>query len=165
MYSATSQEWPEGTAWAARPSPRPADPLHGLDTQDGHHDVRPPGSPSTQRARRLAISRIDEPEAIPREISSRSVRVRASSPRRRAPEQSHRDAPTDSEWTYAACQRPAQSCATTLTLSSAATHQPAAPRKVPRISLASLTPPRKEDLYQVVLHRPIECTRITGDVK
>src|SRR5580693_6724245 len=36
------------------------------------------------RSRCLAISRIDEPEAIPREMSSRSVRVRASRERRRA---------------------------------------------------------------------------------
>jgi hypothetical protein len=60
---------------------------------------------------------------------------------------------------------PAQSCATTLPLSSAATHQSAAPRKVPRISLASLTPPRREDLYQMVLHRPVESTRQTGQVQ
>jgi hypothetical protein len=36
------------------------------------------------RSRRLAISRMDEPEAIPREMSSRSARVRASRERRRA---------------------------------------------------------------------------------
>src|SRR5215475_5490990 len=36
------------------------------------------------RSRRLAISRIDEPEAIPREISSRSASVSASRERRRA---------------------------------------------------------------------------------
>jgi hypothetical protein len=36
------------------------------------------------RSRRLAISRIDEPGAIPREISSRSARVNASRERRRA---------------------------------------------------------------------------------
>src|SRR5258708_1055989 len=48
--SAASHRWPEGTAWAARPSPRLADPPHSLDTQDGRRDVPPPGSPSTPRA-------------------------------------------------------------------------------------------------------------------
>jgi hypothetical protein len=47
------------------------------------------------RSRRLAISRIDEPEAIPREMSSRSASVSASRERRRAaggmpPRQQHR---------------------------------------------------------------------------
>src|SRR6266849_1259004 len=36
------------------------------------------------RSKRLAISRIDEPEAIPREMSSRSARVRARRERQRA---------------------------------------------------------------------------------
>jgi hypothetical protein len=38
--------WKEGSAWAARPTPRLRRPLDWLDTQDGHHAVRPPGSRS-----------------------------------------------------------------------------------------------------------------------
>src|ERR1700724_3165561 len=50
---------------------------------------RPPGRATSRltvdetRSRRLAISRIDEPEASPREISSRSRSVSARSERRR----------------------------------------------------------------------------------
>src|SRR5208282_5283488 len=81
------------------------------------------------RSRPLAISRIDEPEASPREMSSRSTAVSTGSERR-----------------YAACQRRARWYATTLPLSSGATRQSVAPQKAPRISLASYTPPRNEDL-------------------
>jgi hypothetical protein len=48
--SATAQGWPEGTAWAARPTARLGNQLHELHMQNGRHDVRPPGSPSTQLA-------------------------------------------------------------------------------------------------------------------
>src|ERR1700732_2862745 len=44
--SATSGGWKEGSVWAARPTARLRRPLDWLDTQDGHHDVRPPGSRS-----------------------------------------------------------------------------------------------------------------------
>src|SRR6266705_3622123 len=46
--SATSHGSQLGTAWAAKPIPRPGNRLPWLDTQDGLHDVRPPGSLSTQ---------------------------------------------------------------------------------------------------------------------
>src|SRR2546428_11904891 len=54
--SAASRGWPEGTAWAARPTPRPADPLHSLHTAVAHHGAPPPGSPSTPPARDLWLS-------------------------------------------------------------------------------------------------------------
>ena len=44
--SATSGGSKEGSAWAARPTARLGRPLDWLDRQDGHHDVRPPGSRS-----------------------------------------------------------------------------------------------------------------------
>jgi hypothetical protein len=44
--SVTSRGWKEGSAWAARPTARLRRPLDWLDTQDGHHAVRPPGSRS-----------------------------------------------------------------------------------------------------------------------
>src|SRR5437588_12714215 len=53
--SATSRGWKEGSAWAARPTARLRCPLDWLDTQDGHHAVRPPGSRSISFA--LNISR------------------------------------------------------------------------------------------------------------
>src|SRR5580704_6449989 len=48
--SAASHGWLEGTAWAARLSPRLDDPLLGLDTPGGLHSVPPLDSPSKQRA-------------------------------------------------------------------------------------------------------------------
>ena len=69
----------------ARPKPKLVDLRHGRDRQDGHHGERPPGSRwRPHDPVRRAISRIDEPEAIPREMSSRSARVSASRERRRA---------------------------------------------------------------------------------
>src|SRR5882724_8781688 len=44
--SATSHGWKEGTAWAAKPTPRLRRRLRWLDTQNGHHDARLPGSRS-----------------------------------------------------------------------------------------------------------------------
>src|ERR1700733_8451370 len=57
------------------------------------------------------------------------------------PEQSHRAAIKNHEWSYAAWQRRAQSYATTLPPSSGATPRSAAPQRAPRISLESYTPP------------------------
>ena len=62
-----------------------SDQHHERDTQDDHRG-RTISRLTVETARfiRLAVSRIDEPEAIPREISSRSARVRARRDRRRA---------------------------------------------------------------------------------
>ncbi len=62
------------------------------------------------RSRRLAISRIDEPQASARGAS-------AAGP----PEQTHRDATPDNEWTNAPCRRRARSYATNLPPSNGAT--------------------------------------------
>ena len=69
----------------ATPSSRLADPHHGRDRQVGHHGARLPGS----RWRPLdpglcAIAKIEEPQAIPREMSSRSATVSANRERRRS---------------------------------------------------------------------------------
>ena len=83
--SAASGRWQEGTAWVAEPTPRPDDRLHWLDTVDARRDAIPPRlTVDTGRCNPLAISRIDEPEAIPREMSSRSASVSVRAERRRA---------------------------------------------------------------------------------
>ena len=110
--------------------------------------------------RHLAISRIDEPETIPREISSRSRCVSARSERPGPPEQTHRDATPDNEWTNAPCRRRARSHATTVPPSNDATCRSSAPPKAQTVSLGSLTPPLKTALYQMVLHRPFEPARL-----
>ncbi len=46
--SATAHGSQEDTVWGAMPIPRLGNRRHWLDTQDGLHDVRPPGSLSTQ---------------------------------------------------------------------------------------------------------------------
>jgi len=54
------------------------------------------------RPRHRAISRIDEPEAIPREMSSRSARASASRERRRAIGGYHREGSNTARIEYAA---------------------------------------------------------------
>src|SRR6266436_6716965 len=68
--NADSQAW-LSAAWARYPGRPPWRVISRLTVE-------------AARSRPLAISRIDEPEAIPRETSSRSARVRASWERRRA---------------------------------------------------------------------------------
>src|ERR1700733_4372102 len=113
---------------------------------------------------RLAISRIDESEAIPREISSRSARVRARGDRRRA---AGRIPPcgnkTDRmQLCYLPKARPI-SCSDC----------PAFQRfQTSRFSIAESpnlfpglmpTPPfQKTDLHQMVLHRLIESAALPG---
>jgi hypothetical protein len=66
------------------PTPRLRNQLCSPDTQNGHHAVRPPDSPSTQLGSGVWQSHdIDEPQAMPQEISSRSVRVSTCDERRR----------------------------------------------------------------------------------
>jgi hypothetical protein len=82
--SAVAHGWQEDTPSVAERTPRPDDRLHWLDRVDGRHDAPPPGSRSTQAvATPLAISRIDKPAAIPREMSSRSDSVSVRGERRR----------------------------------------------------------------------------------
>src|SRR5580704_10426457 len=90
----------------------------------------------TARSKHLAISRIDEPEASPREISSRSRSVSARSARRRT-EQSHRDATPDNEWRNVLCQKRARSHAASALPSNDATPRVSAPPKTQTVSLVS----------------------------
>jgi hypothetical protein len=89
------------------------------------------------RSRSLAISRIDEPEAIPREMSSRSGGVSARSERRRTAGTTHREATPHSEWTNDSCRTHAQSHAATVPPSSGTTSRSDAPQKAQTVYLAS----------------------------
>lgn len=90
------------------------------------------------QALRLLDQTLQEvPEAIPRERSSRSARVRASRERRRAVGGSHREATTNREWNYVACHRYARSHATTARPSNGPRYQFSAWEKVSIVSLAS----------------------------
>ena len=74
-----SRGWQEDIAWVAEPNPKPDDLLHWLDRVDARHDAPPSRlTVDTGRSNPLAISRIDEPEAIPLEMSSRSASVSVS---------------------------------------------------------------------------------------
>jgi hypothetical protein len=74
----------EDTSSPAMRISRPAYPHRGLDKPNGHRGVSPLGSPLTPPDQGRWLSRIDEPEAIPREMSSRSAKVSARTERRRA---------------------------------------------------------------------------------
>ena len=89
------------------------------------------------RSRPLAISRIDEPEAIPREMSSRSASVSASSDRRRAAGTIHRVATSESEWTNAPYRMRVRSHATSVPPSNGTICRSSAPQKAPPDSLGS----------------------------
>src|ERR1700722_18107017 len=72
-------------------------------------------------------------------------------------EQCHREATALSECSYVPCQRPAQSHAASLLPSIASTHRSSQSQKAQIVSQAScLHHLSKADLYQMVLHRPIE---------
>src|SRR3984957_6949934 len=116
---------------------------------------------------RLAISRIDESEAIPREISSRSARGRARGDRRRA---AGRIPPRGNKTDRM------QPCSLPKARPISCSDCPAFQRfQTSRFSIAECpnlfpglmpTPPfPKTDLHQMVLHRPIECAADTGDVE
>jgi hypothetical protein len=91
---ATSDSWPTDTSSVATPRPMLVCIMSG-DRQAGHHGERSPGSPWRRLDRYVGRSHDDEPEAIPREMSSRSASVSARRERRRAmgripPRQQHR---------------------------------------------------------------------------
>ena len=65
----------KGKPWAAELTSRPADRPRRLGSADGRRAVPPPGSRRRSRRSSPAISRIDEPEAMPSEMSSRSANV------------------------------------------------------------------------------------------
>ena len=70
-------------------------------------------------------------------LIGRSNPERARSERRRPPEQTHRDATPDNEWTNAPCRRRARSYATTVPPSNGATRPSFAPPKAQTVSLGS----------------------------
>jgi len=104
-------------------------------------------------------------EAIPREISSRSVRVSTSRERRRA-----RGGMPPRGSNTARMQLCGLSNARPISCSVCPTFQLL---QTPRFSIAEIpnrihglmtTPPSRADLHQMVLHRPIECTSFTGSL-
>src|SRR6202795_1479320 len=99
----------------------------------------------TARSRCWAIVRSAAPEASPREISSRSGSVSARS--ERLPEQTHRNAPPDSESTNAPCRRRARSHAATVPPSTGPTARSSAPQKAQTVYLASCNTTFREQTY------------------
>ena len=79
------------------------------------------------RCKPRAISRIEEPEAIPREMSSRSASVSVRTERRRTAGTIPPAATTGTESSHGSCQWHDQSHATTLQPSNGARRQSAAP--------------------------------------
>src|ERR1700722_8629861 len=113
----------------------------------------------------LAISRIDESEAIPREISSRSARVRARGDRQRAagqipPRGNNIDrmqlCSLPKARPISCCDCPAFQRFQTSRFSIAES-----PNRFPGLMS---TPPPEKRFTSVVLHRPIECTTVIGQV-
>jgi len=114
------------------------------------------------RSRRLAISRIDEPEAIPREMSSRSASVSASRERRRAaggmpPGGNHTERMQLCGLSKA---RPIScgDCPAFHRLQTSRFSIAERPNRCPGLIQHHLY---TADLHQMVLHRPIECTAFT----
>src|SRR5690242_18888655 len=117
------------------------------------------------RLRSLAISPIYEPEAIPREISSRSARVRARRDRRRAaglipPRGNNTER-------MQLCSLPkarpisCSDCPAFQRFQTSSFSLAESPNRLP--GLIS-TPPPDSRFISVVLHRPIECAAATGQV-
>jgi hypothetical protein len=102
----------------------------------------------------------NEPEAIPREISSRSDRVRTRRDRRRAVGGIPPRGNNNSEWSYVACQRGALSYAASLPPSIASRCRCFQLQIAQTVSLASYKHRLLEraDSHQMGLHRPIETT-------
>ena len=111
---------------------------------------------------RLAISRIDESEAIPREISSRSARVRARGDRRRAAGRiPPRGNKTDRMQLCSLPKARPISCSDCPAFQRVQT-SPFSIAESPNLFPGLMpTPPfPKTDLHQMVLHRPIECAAL-----
>src|SRR5271154_3609222 len=114
---------------------------------------------------RLAISRIDESETIPREISSRSARVRARGDRRRAAGRiPPRGNKTDRMQLCSLPKARPISCSDCPAFQRVQT-SPFSTAESPNLFPGLMpTPPfSKTDLHQMVLHRPIECARLRGN--
>src|SRR4029077_5729483 len=74
-----------------------------------------------------------------------------------------REATTPNECSYAACQRRAQSHAATVPPSTGSQSPASRSQKDQIVVLASCQHHLSTaDLHQMVLHRPVECTRFTG---
>src|ERR1700685_2201887 len=116
---------------------------------------------------RLAISRIDESEAIPREISSRSARVRARGDRRRAAGRiPPRGNKTDRMQLCSLPKARPISCSDCPAFQRVQT-SPFSIAESPNLFPGLMpTPPfPKTDLHQMVLHRPIEFAALPGQVE
>ena len=110
---------------------------------------------------RLAISRIDESEAIPREISSRSARVRARGDRRRAAGRiPPRGSKTDRMQLCSLPKARPISCSDCPAFQRFQTSPFSIAESPNRFPGLMPTPPFQNRFISVVLHRPIECTAL-----
>jgi hypothetical protein len=99
---------------------------------------------------------------MPREMASRSANVSVLGERRRTAGTIPLFATSRTEWSHGPCRRRVQSHAATRPPSNDAICRPSAPQKDHTVFLVSSTPPLRNDLNQMVLHRPVETAPFSG---
>lgn len=147
-----------------RASSRPDDRLHWLDRVNAHHNAPPPGSRSTQAfaARRLSHESTNRKRFLVRCLPARPASEFAVNGNG-LPERSRRAAIARSVSSHGPWRKHDQSHATIRQPSNVARSQPSAPQKAHTVFLVSSTPPLRNDLNQMVLHRPVEIAPYCGN--
>src|SRR6204780_2805075 len=153
-----------GKAWAAEPTSRPDDRLYWLDTVDALRGGPPPGSPSRRLAANFWLSHesTTRKQCLVRSLPARPASGFAPSGDEQL-EQSRRAAITRNESSHGLCRGHGRSHATILPPSNGAISGSSALQKDHSVFLVSPTPPPKtNDLYQMVLHPPVELAGVIG---
>ncbi len=142
-------------------------PLHERDRQDVHRGEKFPthrGGRPIQSSSNLTYWRTgSKPSRYILSLCQGERETRATTSYR---EKSFREVTTNSECSCVACQRRDRSHATTVRPSIAARFRSSPPQKIQTAFLASYDTTFSEQTYiPVVLHRPVETTRVTGQVQ